>query len=553
MGPALLTGLGETPPRESARLPYVRWACLATLLLVEILGLSACFDTQAVLEHPSAWASLLGYTPLAPRILIATGTAVLVFGGAKLRREITRSGGVVAGRRHRWTSLVAHLVAFGLFAGETILLFRGGLADFSYPGLLLALWLFTGFTSLALLCNAALPLANWRSLFAAGLGGIAAGVLVGVGAWGIGQVATRLWYPLGLSTLYTVHRVLRLVFRDTVFDPAAFEVGAANFVVELAPECSGYEGIGLIWALLAAYLVIDRRHLRFPNALLLIPLGTAAAWSANVLRLVSLILLGALWSPQIAAGGFHSQAGWVAFNAVGLGLIYLSKRTRFFTAHEASPDATQPQNPAVPYLAPLFTILATTMLTGLFTSGFDALYPARVLVAVAALWACRGAYRAIRPAVSWWSVAIGVAVFALWIGLEPLAPKSSGDSVVEQGLRQLPKGWAALWLVFRVIGSVITVPIAEELAFRGFLIRRLTASEFESVSPRRFTWASFLLSSVLFGLLHGRWLAGTLAGMGYALALSRRGELADAIAAHAITNALIALSVLLAGFWFLWA
>ena len=110
---------------------------------------------------------------------------------------------------------------------------------------------------------------------------------------------------------------------------------------------------------------------------------------------------------------------------------------------------------------------------------------------------------------------------------------------------------AALWLTARVIGSVVTVPIAEELAFRGYLYRRFIGADFERVSFRSFTWLAFLVSSLLFGIMHGRWLAGTLAGMAYALALYRRGELGDAISAHAITNALIAIYVLATGHWLL--
>jgi membrane protease YdiL (CAAX protease family) len=60
------------------------------------------------------------------------------------------------------------------------------------------------------------------------------------------------------------------------------------------------------------------------------------------------------------------------------------------------------------------------------------------------------------------------------------------------------------------------------------------------------------VSSVLFGALHGRWLAGTVAGMCDAWAMSRRGRVDDAIVAHAITNALIAADVLILGHWELW-
>ena len=51
----------------------------------------------------------------------------------------------------------------------------------------------------------------------------------------------------------------------------------------------------------------------------------------------------------------------------------------------------------------------------------------------------------------------------------------------------------------------------------------------------------------------GRWLAGTVAGMVYALAVYRRGSLGDAVVAHAVTNALIAATVLCFGAWGLWS
>ena len=67
------------------------------------------------------------------------------------------------------------------------------------------------------------------------------------------------------------------------------------------------------------------------------------------------------------------------------------------------------------------------------------------------------------------------------------------------------------------------------VAFRGYLIRKLVSPAFETVRPGHFTWLSFVASSVLFGALHGRWLAGTLAGMAYAAALYRRGHVEEAV------------------------
>ncbi len=190
------------------------------------------------------------------------------------------------------------------------------------------------------------------------------------------------------------------------------------------------------------------------------------------------------------------------------------------------------------------------------TRGFDRLYPFRVLVAAAVLWFYRRDHPDLRWNGKWiefWpAVALGGVVFALWMALEP-ASSSGGSRKIAEGLEQLPGVWAATWLFFRVAGSVIVVPLAEELAFRGFLTRRLIAADFTAVAPGRFSWPSFLISSLLFGALHGRWLAGTMAGLLFALALYRRRELADAVVAHGTANALIAAYVLATGSWFLWS
>jgi CAAX prenyl protease-like protein len=102
------------------------------------------------------------------------------------------------------------------------------------------------------------------------------------------------------------------------------------------------------------------------------------------------------------------------------------------------------------------------------------------------------------------------------MGLEWALPGTSASSTLPTSLAVIPAGLAAVWLLVRVLGSAITVPIAEELAFRGYLLRRLVSANFDEPSTLRFTWLSFVVSPLLFGALHGRWLAGTVAGMCYA-------------------------------------
>jgi CAAX prenyl protease-like protein len=192
------------------------------------------------------------------------------------------------------------------------------------------------------------------------------------------------------------------------------------------------------------------------------------------------------------------------------------------------------------------------MATGaLVAGGFDPLYGLRVAAAGAVLWAYRRDYRREPVAWSWFPVGIGVAVLGLWLALEP-APVNPDAQPIPIALAALPAGGAALWIACRVLGAAVTVPLAEELAFRGYLLRRLVDRDFERVPLRQFSLFAFVASSVLFGLMHDRLVAGTLAGMLYAAAVYRRGSLADAVIAHATTNALLAAYVLATGSWWLW-
>ncbi|MGH7224469.1 MAG: exosortase E/protease, VPEID-CTERM system, partial [Gemmataceae bacterium] len=382
---------------------------------------------------------------------------------------------------------------------------------------------------------------------------LALGTALGSAAWVAGQGAEHLGGLLDRTTFQLVHHLLTLFRGDAYGLPEEALLGTSTFYVRIAPECSGYQGIGLIGVFLITYLWVCRDSLRFPRALLLLPLGVLVMYLANVGRIAALVAVGTYLSPEVALGGFHSQAGWLIFNGVVLGVVYATRRLGWLARREAVADrASSPQVTAA-YLVPLLGLVGATMFCTAFSNGFDGLYPLRVLVVAALLWHFRAVYQQLSWRWSWTAAALGVLVFALWLVLEArTVERSAGDSLAES-LRALPKEWAALWLVFRVVGSVLTVPLAEELAFRAYLLRRCQARDFERVAFQRFSWFSFLLSSLLFGLLHGRWLAGTLAGMVFALAVYRRGKPADAVLAHAVTNGLIAAYVLATGSWGLWS
>jgi len=114
--------------------------------------------------------------------------------------------------------------------------------------------------------------------------------------------------------------------------------------------------------------------------------------------------------------------------------------------------------------------------------------------------------------------------------------------------------WERLgWLVVRVTAAVFTVPIAEELAFRGYLARRLMNREFDQVAFRALGAVSIAVSSIAFGAMHGaQWAVGIAAGVAYALVVKRTGRFGEALAAHATSNLLLAAWVLGRGDWGMW-
>jgi len=95
-------------------------------------------------------------------------------------------------------------------------------------------------------------------------------------------------------------------------------------------------------------------------------------------------------------------------------------------------------------------------------------------------------------------------------------------------------------VLIQLARTVIAVPLAEELAFRGYLLRRIVSADFTEVSPAKFGLASFLISSLAFGALQSNWIAGAVAGMLYAYAQYRRGRVEDAFLAHAVASLLAA-------------
>ena len=159
------------------------------------------------------------------------------------------------------------------------------------------------------------------------------------------------------------------------------------------------------------------------------------------------------------------------------------------------------------------------------------------------------------------SIGVGIAVFVLWIAPDVLWPAYRSHWLLDNWLvgsarSSVPQEVKSdlVFLVFRIFGSVLLVPVLEELFWRGWLMRWLIRPEdFQSVRLGTYTHYSFWIIAILFAAEHGSyWDVGLLAGILYNWWMVRTGRLADCIVAHAMTNGMLAAYVLYSGQWQYW-
>lgn len=537
-----------------AYLPLIlRTGVLLLLFLVQFealeITLRSYYDNTNTQQ--SVWAPVIGYERFVFSFLFVFLAAFLLTAWPRLRplgAHFAEASGP-----HPWMRTAAmQILAYGGFVFLTYLLSTHYSELGTLAPLVFVTWAVLLLATATLSLLALAPVAYWHSLLQTERSALLIAMFVGLASIVVTRILIQSLPDMVAVTLRFSEYLLQQVYADVISDPATAVLGTTRFKVEVSRACAGYEGIALIIAFLVLYLWLFRHDLRFPQVLLLFPLGIAAMWVFNSLRIALLVAIGTSYSPDIAMVGFHSNAGWIAFILVALGLIGVLHQVPLFTSntHTRIHKSDSTARLASALLMPLVVLLAATLITAAASSEFNWLYPMKVVATGAALWFFWRLYEFQRPAHVAEPVMIGCGVFVIWMLLVPASAERT--AVIAQNLAGTTPWIAAGWLVFRILGSVITVPLAEELAFRGYILARLSGAPLSTTAGIKFAWLPFFGSSLLFGIFHGAWLAGTIAGLGYGLARYRRGRVQDAIVAHMTTNALLSGYVCLTQEWSYW-
>lgn len=480
------------------------WACSgASTFLASIYTLGGALVLYFLLRR-GAGARLLGSAgrDLRPLILNAAGFAI-----AMVPVFLLREGD---GMRMLWPSLFLWVAGFGLLIAGLVFL----VAPFER---LHELWAESGL-----------------SLFAVMLAGALAPVLT--------RQTQPLWRIDTVTdmTFGAVAWLIRLVGYEPRVFPDEKVIGAKGFFVHIAQQCSGVEGITLVTLFVTIYLILFRRELCFPRALWLYPAGILASLLLNIVRIAVLVVIGIEGYPELAVGGFHSHAGWLMFTLASFGIIYAARSIPALQkAGEApvsgSPTALPPlsRDPNAARILPFAVFMFSALLAQVFSQDPALVYPLRVCAMLAVVGVFWRVYSALPWHPSALSLVVGGLLGLMWI----VVPYQPADTAAPFGQLTGVGLWG--WVMARGVGTIVLVPVIEEMFFRDYLEGKLR--------PRVGALAAAAATAALFAALHDRWAEAFVAGLALSWVMSRRGHLADAVAAHAVANAVVFLAAVLTG------
>jgi uncharacterized protein len=202
--------------------------------------------------------------------------------------------------------------------------------------------------------------------------------------------------------------------------------------------------------------------------------------------------------------------------------------------------------------------VATTELGVYSPATFPAGYCLKTAIAAALLILFRRHYQKIHWNYAWLGAIVGVIGFLQWVGMEkgllalwPKYPRPSGATFDPTQIASAQM--RMLFLVVRFAGPVLVVPFMEELFWRDFLWRTISApNNFKLASIGELDWTSLCIVTLLFASVHVQWMTAIVWGLLIAALLIRTKSLGACIVAHAVTNLLLGGYVLYTHDWSFW-
>jgi len=223
------------------------------------------------------------------------------------------------------------------------------------------------------------------------------------------------------------------------------------------------------------------------------------------------------------------------------------------------PSADSRRRATAAYIAPFLAFVGIMAIERMIPLPSQWLYPVRFLIVSALIGALSWPYLSFRPSAPLASIAIGVAVFVIWVAPDLLFGYRHtwlfDNAITGSAVSSLAPHLKANigFILLRSVSSAVMIPILEELFWRGWMMRWLIHHDFLSVPPGKYVPSAFWIVALLFASEHGPyWEVGLAAGVVYNWWIVRTRNLADCMLAHAVTNAVLSAYVVVTGQWQYW-
>ncbi len=530
--------VATNPDIEAEPLPR-RALLIAGLLLVSQLVLIG-----TVFKHGIDFRCLDNWPPAACKAASGTMVSLYCMLGAVLLFSLLRPGAI----RHLFSQagervwpLAINLAGAALSFAPVLLLNGSSGAQAIAPSF--AFWTIGMGLLLGGLALYLAPLDRWGQFIRDHAMTLAAMICAGAVAPVLAVQIRPLWHLETISqlTFEAVAFLVHAVGYEPVILPGTKVIGSDEFAINVAPQCSGVEGFALVTIFVTIYLCLFRHELRFPRALLLYPIGLAASAAFNVVRIAALLIIGMEGNTELAVGAFHSHAGWLMFTLVALGIVVAAQSVPALQKtpqRAAGPVTAAPlppffQDPTVARILPFGIFMFSAQIAQVFTNTPGAVYPLRALAMAAGLALFWQVLARLPWRIDPVAAAAGAVIGIGWV----LIPYEVTDTTPAYGA--LTGGMLIAWLIVRGIGTIVLVPVIEELFFRDYLEGKLRAFAHPLLAA--------LITAGLFAVLHDRWAEAFVAGLIFSWVMQRRGNVTDAILAHLVANLIVYAAALATG------
>ena len=194
------------------------------------------------------------------------------------------------------------------------------------------------------------------------------------------------------------------------------------------------------------------------------------------------------------------------------------------------------------YIIPFLAYALSGFIVNYFLDNLYISYGVRTVLTGLLIFIYRKEYK-LKLRLDFLSFFTGILIFAIWVLLEGYYPLLGSIEFVPSN---------SILLLIKLTGFLAIAPLIEELFVRKFLIRFIINKDWKKVPIGKFTWPSFLITSLLFSFSHNRWLPGIITGILLNLLLYKKKRIESCIFAHFIANLILAIYILATSSWHLW-